>query len=90
MNDEIKKDYNPTLVGLYETKIGHWSLPIDSKGYDAFMKNIENGCRVVVKMNRNRKHDKSPHAFLEVIPAAKVAEMDAARAASRSLPSDEI
>lgn len=80
MSDEKKKEFNPTLVGLYETKVGHWSLPVDSKGYDAFMKHIENGCRVVVKINKNRKTDKSPHAFLEVIPAAKVREMEENRA----------
>lgn len=88
MSDETKREFNPTLLGLYETKVGYWSLPVDSKGYDAFMKHIENGCRVVFKVNKNRKTDKSPHAFLEVIPAAKVAEMEAAR--DRPTPKDGI
>ena len=84
MSDEKKPEYNPTLAMLYETKVGYWSLPIDTKNYDAIMKHVEQGARLVVKRAKTRKTDKSPHAYLEIIPAAKVKEMEAARAKRKS------
>jgi hypothetical protein len=90
MSNEKKKEFNPTLCMLYKMKNGSWSLPLGSKEYDAFMNHIEQGGRIVVKENQYRKDNKSPHFFLEIIPAAKVKEMDAAREAQKSNSSDSI
>jgi hypothetical protein len=81
------KNYNPTLAMLYQIRTGFWSLPIGTKEYDAFMKHVEQGARIVVKTNAHRKNDKSPHAYLEIIPAAKVREMESVRGKART---DEI
>lgn len=75
MSDENKK-YNPTLCGLYQMANGYWSLPINTKDYDSFMNHVEQGGRVVVKVPKTRNNPKHPHAYLEIIPAAKVKEMD--------------
>lgn len=85
-----KKEYNPTLGLLYNIKNGMWTLPIQPREYDSIMKHVELGGRIVVKINQYKTGEKSPDAYLEFIPKAKLEAREAARAETAKAPSDEI
>lgn len=89
--EQPKKEFNPTLAMLYNMKNGSWSLPITSKEYDAIMKHVELGGRLVIKPNNYKRNDKSPDHYLEFIPKAKLQEREAFRNNNtKATTSDEI
>lgn len=75
-NNDVKKTFNPTLARGYEMSRGYWSPPLTSEDYDAIMKNVEIGGRMVLKRTTVRKTDKSPDAYFEFVTAAEVKRME--------------
>lgn len=78
-NQTEEKKYNPTLTYLYNMKRGLWSpgAGLSQEEYDKFMTHVEVGSRIVVKLNKTKKNDKSPDAYLEIIPKEAVDAMRA-------------
>lgn len=69
MSETKKGKYNLTVSRLYETvnKSGNYmSVEITPEEFDAIQK-IGLGGRLLVKLNKFRKSEKSPHAYLEYL-----------------------
>lgn len=84
-NDNKLPDFGPTVAYLYKTKgstMTHWTPVMNEKSaaeYKAsFLKAAEEcqvGARIALKVNSNKKTEKSPDAFVIVQTVAEVAKM---------------
>lgn len=73
--DEYK---NIIVAGMWKTRNGHFnSVPIDAKNYDTIMKNLELGCKLILRMRteesiaRSQNPEKTPVAYLEIVPKSE-------------------
>jgi len=78
-----KKDYNTTIVPLWETRNGgaFMSIEIGPEHFDA-IRTMQVGGKLVFKLLKEeyRKSEKSPNAYLEYISKDKVEAFKTARA----------
>lgn len=81
---DTKRKFNVTLGRAYKTKLGFWSPTIAPEEYDAIMKSVELGGRLVLKFTKNKATDKSPDAYFEFISAEDNKAMETARAVEKA------
>lgn len=70
-----EKKYNLKLSALWGTKYEglYFSMPVDAMVFDA-LQQVEKGGKLVFRAipEERRKHDKSPHAYLEYMSKEEV------------------
>ena len=73
-----EKKYNQTLGGLWETKTGNlMSMKVDARMLDA-IQGVRLGSKLFIKyLPEDRRKEKSPHAYFEVVSPEDVAEFEA-------------
>lgn len=89
------KKYNTTMLALWRQKTGNFmSMRLDDRSMDTLalaFKDIKKGGKIMFKIlteevrtKFNKKDDKAPHAFIEILSPENVAEFEANRTTKTS------